>query len=194
MLANRYSGIVEPEIARLIAQQGRRLQLSPVEIDDLQQEIITKLAGFPSDEACPHSTSATAALRTMIDRQMRGYLRAKRRYQRRMERLQALSGRVVRSGPQQSAQAAPPEPTDLRLDVQAAVAGLSLRDQRICQGLAAGLTIKAIAAQLPCDRDTVARAIPRIREAFTAAGLLAWVDPNYDGADRQVRNAEGPQR
>lgn len=56
---------------------------------------------------------------------------------------------------------------------------LSPRHREICRALAGGHNVSAIAKQLSVGRDTVDRAILRIRKAFEAAGLKAWIDPNY---------------
>lgn len=46
MLANSYVGIVEQEVPRLVVSRARRLRISGDEIDDLQQQIVPKLAAF----------------------------------------------------------------------------------------------------------------------------------------------------
>lgn len=181
MLPNRYTGMVEPKLARLIVSRARRMHLRPDEIDDLQQQLVPTLASFEFDEDRSNGASLTTALTSVIDRQIKAHLRAKRRYRKRLARIHANPGRyatrvVARSIP------APPEPLDLRLDLQEAMAKLSERDREICRLLSEGWAVKPIARELGCDRDTVNRAIVRIRETFIAAGLQAWVDPNHEPA------------
>ncbi len=179
MLPNRYTGMVEPKVARLIVSRARRMRLRPDEIDDVQQQLVPTLASFEFDEARSNGASRTTALTSVIDRQIKAYLRSRRRYRKRLARIHANPGRyatriLARHIP------APPEPVDLRLDLEAAMERLSERDRAICRLLGDGWAVQPIAEQIGCDRETVSRAIVRIRETFIAAGLQAWVDPNHE--------------
>ena len=184
MLANSYVGIVEQEVPGLVVSRARRLRLGRDEIDDLQQQIVPKLAEFQYDASRSNGASRTTAMTGVIDRQIKAYLRAKHRYQKRIERLQVMSGVLAYGRPVHHV--TQPEPVDLRLDLATAMATLSARDRTICQGLGDGLTVKAIAEQLGCGRDTINRAIVRIHEVFAAAGLRAWIDPDYRSDDEQA--------
>ena len=183
MLTNSYVGIVEQEVPGLVVSRARRLRITGDEIDDLQQQIVPTLAEFQYDPTRSNGASRTTAMTAVVDRQIKAHLRAKRRYRSRLERLQVLSGAWAYGRP--THHVTHPEPVDLRLDLAAAMASLSTRDLAICQGLADDLTVKAIALQAGCGRDTVDRAIVRIREVFTSAGLRAWVDPDY-GCGKQA--------
>lgn len=178
MLANSYSGIVEQEVSRLVVSRARRLHVSGDEIDDLQQQIVPKLAAFEYDAAKSNGASRSTALTGVIDRQIKAHLRAKRRYQKRIQRLQTMSNSASARfvWPEHVTR---PEPVDLRMDLAAAMERLSERDQIICRSLGEGHTVKAIAERLGCCRDTVSRAILRIRQVFTQAGLRVWIDPDY---------------
>jgi RNA polymerase sigma factor (sigma-70 family) len=179
MLSNRYTGIVEPSIARLIASRARRLRIAQDEIDDVQQQIVPKLAEFQFDPARSNGATLKTALTSVIDRQLKAHLRAKRRYRDRINRATSASRALASGRPVWPNQVAQPEPVDLRMDLADAMAQLSERDRVVCEGLSKGLTIKAIAQHLGCGRDTVNRAIVRIRDIFSAAGLKAWIDPDY---------------
>jgi RNA polymerase sigma factor (sigma-70 family) len=185
MLANSYLGVVEQEVPRLVVSRARRLRVSGDEIDDLQQQIVPKLAEFQYDASRSNGASRTTAMTGVIDRQIKAHLRAKHRYQKRIERLQVMSGASAYGRPVWPDHVTKPEPVDLRMDLAAAMSSLSARDRSICQGLADGLTVKVIAGQLGCGRDTVTRAIVRIREVFTAAGMRAWIDPDYRSDDTE---------
>lgn len=181
MLPNRYTGMVEPKLARLIVSRARRMHLRRDEIDDVQQQIVPMLVSFEFDEARSNGAAPTTALISVIDLQVRAYLRAKRRYRKRLEKLHAEPDRyamrvVARRVP------APPEPLDLRLDLEAAMARLTEREREVCRLLGDGWSIRIIAKRLGCGRDTVNRDIVHIRETFMAAGLKAWVDPNDEQA------------
>lgn len=177
MLANSYTGMVESNVTRLIVSRARRLHLSGDEIDDLQQQIVPKVARFQFDAQRSNGASHTTALTSVIDRQVKTYLRTRRRYRRRIQLLSAEPGRYA-TRLMGCHEAAPPEPVDLRLDLEAAMARLSQRDREICRLLSEGWAVLPIAKRLHCGRDTIGRAIARIRQTFIAAGLRAWVDPN----------------
>lgn len=184
MLANSYCGIVEPNVPRLVVSRARRLRISGDEIDDLQQQIVPKLATFEYDPAKANGATLNTVLTVVVDRQILAHLRAKRRHEQRVERLRAMSD-LASSRFAWPEQVAKPEPVDLRMDIAAAMDRLDERDRAICHRLGEGHTIKAIAEHVGCCRDTVSRAILRIRQVFTEAGLREWIDPDHgDGTDR----------
>lgn len=184
MLANSYVGMVQPEVPRLIVGRARRYRVGADEIDDLQQQIVPLLAAFRFDPARANGATAATAMTGVIDRRIKAHLRSKRRYQQRVERLQAMAGTPVTQDAAASSRAAHSDTADLRLDLEQTTARLSPRDRAICQCLGDGFTIAAIARRLKCGRDTVARAVQHIRRVFDAAGLRAWIDPNGDGPGR----------
>jgi RNA polymerase sigma factor (sigma-70 family) len=182
MLVNSYAGIVDQNVSRLVVSRARRLRVSSDEIHDLQQEIVPKLAAFQFDAARSNGASRNTVLTSVVDRQICAYLRAKGRYENHIEHLQQMRRPATarHNWPDHVSQ---PEPVDLRMDLAAAMQRLSERDRAICDGLSHGLTVKDIAAKLGCCRDTVSRAILRIRRVFADAGLEAWIDPNFDERD-----------
>ncbi|MBI1373707.1 MAG: sigma-70 family RNA polymerase sigma factor [Phycisphaera sp.] len=179
MHANSYVGIVEPEVTRLIISRARRLRIAGDEIDDLQQQIVPKLAEFEFDASRSNGATPMTAMTSVIDNQLKTHLRAKRRYQSRIEHMKSKSRALASGRPVWPNHVTQPEPVDLRMDLADAMGELSQRDRVVCDGLSKGQTIKAIAERLGCGRDTVNRAIVRIRNIFTAAGLKAWIDPDY---------------
>jgi len=106
----------------------------------------------------------------IIDRQIKAHLRAKHRYQKKLERLQ---NRTRESSTTPHAQ------VDLRLDLERVLAQLSPRDRIICQHLSNGHTTTDIAQHLGCCRHAVDCAVQRIRQVFGKAGMQVWIDPNY---------------
>jgi len=185
MFSNSYVGMVHPEVPRLIVSRARRYRLGRDEIDDLQQQIVPLLAEFRFDPTRANGAAPATAMTGVIDRQIKAHLRSQRRYQQRVERLQAMSGAPTRDGTIAPTHVAQPEPVDLRIDLERTMSRFTPRDREICQGLSHGLTVTAIAQQLGCGRDTVNRAVARIRKVFDAAGLRAWIDPDYR-IDKQV--------
>ena len=187
MLANSYVGMVQPEVPRLIVSRARRLGVGHADIDDLQQQIVPLLADFHFDPARANGATPATAMTSVIDRQIKAHLRSQRRYQQRVERLQAQSDEAARENATVPPQVAEPEPVDLRLDLERTMSRFSQRDRAICWGLGHGLSIKAIAENVGCGRDTVDRAVARIRRVFEAAGLRAWIDPDSGHEKRRVQ-------
>ncbi|MBI1374089.1 MAG: helix-turn-helix domain-containing protein [Phycisphaera sp.] len=179
MHTNSYVGIVEPEVTRLIVSRARRLHISPDEIDDLQQRIVPVLAEFKFDASRSNGASRTTVLTAVIDRQLLAHLRTTRRYAEHIERMGSRYRALASGRPIWPNHVTQPEPVDLRMDLADVMQQLSQRDRVVCDGLSKGQTIKAIAERLGCGRDTINRAIARIRNIFTAAGLKVWVDPDY---------------
>jgi RNA polymerase sigma factor (sigma-70 family) len=174
MFSNNYAGIVPPEVLKLIASLAKRYRVPIDELDDLQQTIIPLLTEFRFDPAIANGATPLTAMTAVIDRQIKAYLRANRRHQKRLERIQNENALKVANGMQS-------ESPDLRLDLEQALLQLSENDRQICKALSQGETVTAIAEQLNCGRDTIMRAIARIRDVFESAGLQAWIDPNHQG-------------
>jgi RNA polymerase sigma factor (sigma-70 family) len=172
--------MIEAEVPRLIVRRARRMRITSDEIDDLQQKIVPKLIAFQYDASRSNGASLTTALIGVIDNQLKAYLRSKRRYKDRIEQMRADSLAASRNRPMRPQHVAETEPMDRKMDIDSVVATLSQRDQAICEGLREGRTKKAIADQVGCGRDTVARVIARIGEAFEKAGLRVWIDPDYE--------------
>lgn len=185
MHANSYVGIVEQEVPRLVISRASRLRINADEIDDLLQQIVPKLAAFEYDPAKSNGATVTTAMTSVIDRQIKSFLRAKRRYQRRIERIREMRTPTTAQciWPEYVTKS---EPIELRMDLAAAMECLCERDQTICRSLSEGHTVKAIAEHLGCCRDTVSRAIVRIRQLFTQAGLRLWIDPDYTPSAEQA--------
>lgn len=186
MLDNSYAGIVEQEVPRLVVSRARRMGIGRDEIDDLQQQIVPKLAAFQYDGSRSNGASRTTALTSVIDRQLKAHLRAKHRYRKRIERLQTMSCPSAWERPVWPQHVTQPEPVDLRMDLADAMDMLSDRERTICAALREGQTIKAIAQQIGCGRDTVSRAILHIRQVFTQTGLRVWIDADYSPQPAQA--------
>lgn len=179
MIVNSYAGIVEEDVSRLVVSRAYRMRVPREEIDDLQQQIVPKLASFEYEVDRSNGATERTVLTAVIDNQIKSYLRSKRRYELRIERVRQWTKTTTRR-PMSRDNVTMPEPTDLRMDVAAVIDTLPQREQLVCEGLAAGHTKKAIAEQIGCGRDTVTRAIARIRKAFESAKLQAWIDPDFE--------------
>ncbi|MAX27158.1 MAG: hypothetical protein CMJ19_21900 [Phycisphaeraceae bacterium] len=176
MHCNAYVGTQNQTVANLVIHRARRFGIKPDEFDDLQQKIVPKLACFLYKPERSNGANLNTALTSAIDKQLLCYLRACKRYQQRIERLRNLHY-IKMTQPDSVPQT---QIADMRMDIESVLAQLSERDRNICIGLSHGHTIKDIAKQVGCGRDTVSRAIQRMRKTFTDAGLKVWVDPDFD--------------
>ncbi|MAX26605.1 MAG: hypothetical protein CMJ19_19095 [Phycisphaeraceae bacterium] len=176
MLSNVYVGTRNQTVANLVIRRALRLGINSDEIEDLQQKIVPKLTRFLFKPERSNGASLNTVLTSVIDRQLFSYLRARKRYQQRIERLRNINYlKTVQPRP-----VPPTQVSDMRMDIESVMAKLTERDRNICIGLSHGHTIKDIAKQVGCGRDTVSRAIQRMRKTFTDAGLKVWIDPDFD--------------
>lgn len=176
MHCNAYVGTQNQTVANLVIHRARRFGIKADEFDDLQQKIVPKLTRFLYKPERSNGANLNTVLISAIDRQLLSYLRACKRYQQRIERFRNINYlKMIQPKP-----VPPTQVSDLRMDLETVLAQLSERDRNICIGLSHGHTIKDIAMQVGCGRDTVSRAIQRMRKTFTDAGLKVWVDPDFD--------------
>ena len=178
MSSNHYSGVVTPEIPRLIVDRARRLKVSPDDIEDLQQRIVPLLAKFQFDHARANGASRQTAMTAVVDRQIKMHLRSKRRYRVRIEQLQTQQSETASDEALVTDHTADSANADRRMDVAKAIADLPEFDQRVCLALSKGMSIAAIAREVCRGRDAVNGAIRRTRRTFENMGLRAWVDAN----------------
>jgi DNA-binding NarL/FixJ family response regulator len=158
-----YGGVVEPSAVRLALARIRRFGFPRHEWPDLLQKLALEISGFAFDPAKANGATELTAICCLVDRRLISALRAKRRYQKRIGKVRPEDAYEEQPG--------------LRLDVREALAGLSPREQAVCEGLSRGDTISEIAKALECGRATIRRLIEKIRQRFTALGLDGWVRP-----------------
>lgn len=176
MHCNAYVGTQNQTVANLVIHRARRFGIKADEFDDLQQKIVPKLTRFLYKPERSNGANLNTVLISAIDRQLLSYLRACKRYQQRIERFRNINYlKMIQPKP-----VPPTQVSDLRMDLETVLAQLSERDRNICIGLSHGHTIKDIAKQVGCGRDTVSRAIQRMRKTFTDSGLKVWIDPDFD--------------
>jgi len=167
-----YAGIPQPEVLRRIAQRGRLLRMPRCQVQDAQQEILTALKDVAFDPAHALGATPLTFLTSIIDHKLRSNRRATLRQSRRCRPLDDQDAGEAVGVP---ALLAPAEPTELKIDVHDAIALLSPRRQQVCRGLGEGKSVLEIARELGCCRDTVVLDIAKVRLAFGAIGLAAWV-------------------
>lgn len=171
---NDYGNLVEKWKVKLIVTRARRMGFRADEIEDAQQEIVLDVMAFRFDAGRSNGAAEPTALTALIDNRLRSIRRARRRYEKQLERLKADLG-------VDEARDRRPQPEEdqrhlLVVDVRSAVARLAGRQRAICDALAAGDSLRDAAAKARCCRDTTARVAAELRRQFRNAGLSAWVE------------------
>jgi len=161
MVANDYTGVVEPRVVHLALGRMRQFGIPRHEWDDVLQEVAIRIAVFHFDPAKANGASRSTAACGVITKYLLSAKRSEERYCRCLERVR----------PEETYE----DLTPLRLGVRSAVARLSPREQAVALQLMRGASISHIAETLRCDRSTVRRLIAGIRRQFQAQDLQGWV-------------------
>jgi RNA polymerase sigma factor (sigma-70 family) len=166
--------LTDEQLLDLIARRGRRMGLWGADLDDAVQDVAPAVFEFEYDPDKWKNASQLTVLIAVIDRNLRSVIRRETRYRRNLRRaVEHLQQRYdLLDGPLEPSYE---EPKELVVDVQAAVAELSEKDQSICTWLGYGLSIIEIAKRLGCDWHTVNRRITHVRQRFEKMGLDAWL-------------------
>lgn len=139
------------------------------DLEDVQQEIVTDVLAFEFRQERSNGATEATALTAMIDRRLKMARRSERRYQRRLDQVRRWmpQGSLVTETAEDSCE----ERIASVLDVQTALASLAPDDRDICQALADGESIDAIARRLGCGWHTIKRRVDGLRERFAQIGL-----------------------
>ena len=140
--------------------------------------LVLRFSNFTFDPTRCGDATPHVVLTNLIDRYIRQFIRDEHRYQQRLRRFAGLlDGKLPpRTAPKGSFN--PTRQIDMQLDIGEAVRELSRRDQVICSALSAGRKPNQIGREIGMSRGSIACAIRRIRRAFRAAGLTAWMAAN----------------
>ncbi len=155
---------IEPWIIALIRRRAKRLGLKGQDLEDAQQDVILDVLAFSFDAAKSNGATLSTALTALVDRRLLRILRDRRRYKKRLERLNETLD--TRSEP-----AVLQVDHDLAFDLQAAVAQLPPREQAICEALSRGESLAEIVRRMECGWNTIYKSLERIRQHFVALDL-----------------------
>jgi DNA-directed RNA polymerase specialized sigma24 family protein len=169
---NDYGNLIEEWKVNLIEMRARAMGFSEDDIPDLQQEIILHLLEFEYDET--RGASESTALHRIIDRKL---INARRDRTRQVRR---LNNETVSLDEADAAERPRPGMSDtkrcaLRLDLEAAIAGLEGLAKAVCKGLLRGDSKAEIAAAYGRTDGAVSHAIHRVRRRFSARGLHSYL-------------------
>lgn len=173
MLLCDYSHEVEGCKVRLIIDRAKRLGFGRDELPDVQQEVILDVMRFQFDPARSNGATEVTALRGVIDRRLRAIRRARPRYDCRLQKFQAARG--PRDAEDEYLAPDPIVSLYLAADVRQALATLAPEDRSLAAALAAGQSLRHVAAEQGCSWGRVQRQVTRIRRHFEALGLEGWL-------------------
>jgi RNA polymerase sigma factor (sigma-70 family) len=165
-MTTTYEGFEEEWQAELALDRIRHFGFQEHEWPDLMQELAMKFRRFTFDAAKSNGAKASTVLRTVADRHLTSYARAKRRDEQNAMKYRQLA----------ISEGTPDDEVAMEVDVRQQVAALTPKQRAICEGLGRGLSVAAIARQLGCDEASVRRAKRRIRKTFAEAGLKGWLE------------------
>lgn len=169
-MGNGYDGVVKPWKVRLVLERARRLGVPRHAWDDALQEIVPHVARFRYDPDRHNGAKEATGLIALVDKRLKMLLRQMARERRREWRY--VDGRGQAAGG--------PDPhrhdgAALRLDIRAALAGLSSHELYICCRLSEGGRISQIARDLGASWHRVERLIVGLRGRFEAMGLDGYL-------------------
>jgi hypothetical protein len=170
-MPNDYSQLLETWKADLILDRAKRKSFRPDELDDVTQEVVQAVLSFRFLPEKSNGATELTALTAVIDNQLAALRRSRARQCRREEKHRRLCGaRAWKAAPEPTV-ASHEDEVCLKLDVRAAVAGLSNQEQTICAALVQGENRATIATSLGISRYEMDRLVDSIRSHFSALGL-----------------------
>ena len=165
MSGNDYGNLIEKWKVELIERRARRLGFKDHEIPDLEQEIVLELLEFRFKEG---PASESTLVTRIIDLQLFKILRSRKRDLRRANYEKApvelLTDRSYFSMSEVTR-------TNLRLDIEAAMAGLSPEEEKICKALRRGENQASIARTLGKSRSRICEMVQGLRARLQRWGL-----------------------
>lgn len=161
---NEYTGVLDDWKVRYIIKLAVLKGFRGSILDDAVQEVAITLQTFKYDSANSNAALEVTLLTRWIDRKLANLKRGEDRAHKRDERV-AKMRRITTE----------PEPLNLKLDVEKAIADLSEFEQEISELLGRGFKKREILQRLNCSASAFDYAIEKIRMRFEDSGLDEWV-------------------
>lgn len=166
MSTNEYGNLIEKWKVDLIEKRARRMGFSNHDIPDLQQEIVLERLEFQPEGR--NGASEKTAVLSVIDKLLVTELESRSRLVRRAN-YEAAPLEEVREPAVAGAPIA--DKCGLRIDLKAAMDGLSETEREICEALMRGERRSAIAKARGYGRSWMTGVLRRLREKLRSAGL-----------------------
>ncbi|MFO0915328.1 MAG: hypothetical protein U0795_20365 [Pirellulales bacterium] len=170
MRGNSYEGVLETWKLKVIRQRARRMGMNGNDLDDALQQVVMVLMHFRFDAERADGASERTAVTAVIDRQLKMMRRRETRAHQRVESLQ--------EGYVDSYEDRQPE---LSVDVRGILEALPALDQKICDCVAAGMSIRQMSEMFGMSWHSMEARIESIRNCFERRGL-AGAAPVWKGA------------
>lgn len=186
MTTNEYGDLIEQWKVDLIVERAKRRGFRTQHIDDAVQEIVLELLKFTFDVEKSNGATEKTVVTSIIDRRLKMMRRGERRYVRRIEVIRRQLGveedsddSGVRRGLKLDSAILEHDANDqasLTIDCTAAIESLPPAAQTICRRLAAGCSLRELAAELGCDWHTAQKRVAAARVQFERAGIGVWLE------------------
>lgn len=168
LIENQYGQLIEKWKVDIVRDRARRRGFNGDAINDALQDAVPVLLAFRYEPGRSNGATERTAVTALVDRRLSFIQRGHARWIRRQERYATL---LEKDGCTSAAMPNIAAPAALHMDVQAALARLTPREQAVCVALARGETCSGIARKLAISRSSLEGMIRQIRGQFKAAGL-----------------------
>jgi RNA polymerase sigma factor (sigma-70 family) len=186
MTSNDYGELIEQWKVDLIVERAKRRGFRTQHIDDAVQEIVLELLKFTFDVEKSNGAAEKTVVTSIVERRLKMMRRGERRYSRRIEAVRRQMGvnddsdepssrehlKLDRAILKHDAN----DQASLKLDCAAAIGALPATTQTICRRLAAGHSLRELAAELGCDWHTAQKRVAAAREQLERMGMSVWLE------------------
>ncbi len=171
MYRNQYGPAIDKSKVDLIAARARRLGFRRQDIEDAQQQIVLVLMDFRFDAAKSNGATEKTVITAIIDRQLLAIRRSRRRYASHVAGSEHIPLDVADATDSKTSQ----RQFAMMVDLEKARTHLSSEAREICDSLAGGSSLNAIAEQMGLSWHTVRRQVVQIRQCFVRLGIDATI-------------------
>lgn len=169
-----YEGCAEQWKVKLALARIRAFGFRQDQWADILQKLMMQISGFRFSVDRSGGRTEAQVLYGMINNHLRSLIRCERRQRKHLERFCDHIGLTAANADQHPRFVAEDD-TEMRLDVQEALAALPQKERDICQRLMGGDSVTQIAADLGVGWHVVQRVIARLRKHFANLELDAWL-------------------
>jgi len=169
MAGQEYGGLVEEWKVNMITKRAKRYGFRDDDIPDLKQRIVPEIikADFVPCGGAKESTFIIA----IIDRQLKTVLRDRRRSVRKANYVAEIYDEQEIIDQDSFFSMGEAERTELRLDLERALTGLSAEEKEICKGLMEGDSQAELARVMGKSTSEMSRVVARLRDKLSKWGL-----------------------
>jgi RNA polymerase sigma factor (sigma-70 family) len=171
MLDPKYDGLIEGWKVDMITKRAKRYGFSDDDIPDLKQRIVPELINADFDPDKQGGAKESTFVIEVIDRQLKKVLRGRNRNVRKAnyEADSIEDENVITQKSYFKKNEA--ERTELRIDLEKVMTGLSAEEKKICMGFMTGDSQADLAREMGRSKAAVSNAVAKLREKFKKWGF-----------------------